>query len=104
MFSACRRMDNIFGATGLLATHIGGYEFRPGQLTMAAAVADLLATAEGDEVGSCASLVIEAETGLGKTLAYLVPAVLSGAKVVVSTNTRNLQDQILQREIPLIRQ
>jgi ATP-dependent DNA helicase DinG len=46
--------------------------------------------------------VVEAETGLGKTLAYLVPAVLSGHRVVVSTNTRTLQDQLLQREIPLL--
>ena len=98
-------MDNIFGVTGLLATQISGYEARPGQLTMATAVADLLTPANGDDDGSsCASLVVEAETGLGKTLAYLIPAVLSGGRVVVSTNTRNLQDQILQREIPLLQQ
>ena len=97
-------MDKIFGTTGLLATHIGGYESRPGQLAMARAVADLLAPTDNDDSGSCASLVVEAETGLGKTLAYLIPAVLSGGRVVVSTNTRNLQDQILQREIPLIQQ
>lgn len=102
--SACPCMDKIFGATGLLATHIGGYESRPGQLAMARAVADLLRPADNDDPGSCASLVVEAETGLGKTLAYLIPAVLSGGRVVVSTNTRNLQDQILQREIPLIQQ
>jgi len=48
-------------------------------------------------------LAVEAETGIGKTLAYLVPAVLSGQKVVVSTGTLNLQEQILNKEIPLIR-
>ena len=57
-------MDKIFGTTGLLATHIGGYESRPGQLAMARAVADLLAPTDNDDSGSCASLVVEAETGL----------------------------------------
>jgi ATP-dependent DNA helicase DinG len=92
-------MDDIFGARGVLARHLAGYEPRPGQQEMAEAVAAVLADPER---ASC--LVVEAETGLGKTLAYLVPAVLSGWRVVVSTNTRNLQDQILQREIPFIRQ
>ncbi len=96
-------MDNIFGPDGILARHLEGYESRPGQSAMAKAVADLLSEGDGEDHPDQAScLVIEAETGLGKTLAYLIPAVLSGKKVVVSTNTRNLQDQILQREIPLI--
>jgi ATP-dependent DNA helicase DinG len=97
-------MDKFFGPDGLLAGGLAPYQFRPGQLEMARAVAQLLA--EGGEVvpDQAACLVIEAETGLGKTLAYLIPAVLSGNRVVVSTNTRNLQDQILQREIPLIQQ
>ena len=90
-------LDRIFGAGGILARHLAGYEPRPGQREMAEAVAAALADPEQD---SC--LVVEAETGLGKTLAYLVPAVLSGRRVVVSTNTRNLQDQILQREIPFL--
>jgi ATP-dependent DNA helicase DinG len=96
------RIEALFGPDGLLATHLGGYESRPGQLAMAKAVADLLDGwgAEPSERAAC--LVVEAETGLGKTLAYLIPAVLSGRRVVVSTHTRNLQDQILQREIPLI--
>ena len=97
-------MDRFFGPDGLLAGRLAPYQFRPGQLEMARAVDQLLAEAEemASEQASC--LVIEAETGLGKTLAYLIPAVLSGRRVVVSTNTRNLQDQILQREIPLIRE
>lgn len=94
-------MDNIFGPAGILASHLKGYESRPDQLAMAEAVAQLLAQQHEDGDG-CASLVIEAATGLGKTLAYLIPAVLSGNRVVVSTNTRNLQDQILEHEIPLI--
>lgn len=97
-------MKNIFGPTGLLATRISGYEFRPGQLAMAEAIADVLTHGDEDDVSTCSSLVVEAETGLGKTLAYLIPAALNKGRVVVSTNTRNLQDQILQREIPLIQQ
>ena len=98
-------MDSLFGPDGVLARRIDGYEFRPGQLEMARAVEQLFAREPGDEAEpGCAALVVEAETGLGKTLAYLIPAVLSGARVVVSTKTRNLQDQILEKEIPLIRQ
>ena len=92
-------MENIFGKNGVLAHNLVGYEPRPEQQKMAEAVS---ATLEDPEQASC--LVVEAETGLGKTLAYLVPAVLSGRKVVVSTNTRNLQDQILQGEVPFIQQ
>ena len=101
-------MNNFFGAGSTLADHLSDYEPRPGQQEMAEAVADLLAAHEGvsfaeQEQPRADCLLIEAETGLGKTLAYLVPAVRSGRKVVVSTNTRNLQDQILKREIPFIR-
>jgi len=99
-------MNTIFGPEGVLAHHLNGYEPRPGQKEMAAAVSELLAGIDPDKDGDgqAGSLVVEAETGLGKTLAYLVPAVLSGRRVVVSTNTRNLQDQILEREIPFIRE
>ncbi len=98
-------MEKIFGLAGLLARHLPGYEPRPGQQEMAMAIGELLSgSVSSEESGEpAASLAIEAETGLGKTLAYLIPAVLSGKKVVVSTNTRNLQDQILEREIPFIR-
>ena len=71
-----------------------GYEARPGQLAMAAAVADALAQ---DRV-----LLAEAGTGTGKTLAYLVPAILSGKKVIVSTATRALEEQIFFKDLPLI--
>lgn len=94
-------MDNLFGPTGILAGQLQRYEIRPDQLVMAKAVAQLLAQDKEEGCG-CTTLVIEAATGLGKTLAYLIPAVLSGNRVVVSTNTRNLQDQILEHEIPLI--
>ncbi len=100
-------MKEFFGADGTLADHLSNYEPRPGQQDMAEAVAELLTAREGapfaeQEQAQAECLLVEAETGLGKTLAYLVPAVRSGRKVVVSTNTRNLQDQILKREIPFI--
>ncbi|WP_417909313.1 ATP-dependent DNA helicase [Candidatus Electronema sp. PJ] len=94
-------MEHIFGPVGILAQHLKEYEARPGQQQMAKAAASLLAQQEGPPA---ACLIVEAETGLGKTLAYLVPTILSGRKAVVSTNTRNLQDQILSSEIPFIRQ
>ncbi len=99
-------MEKIFGPEGILARHLENYEVRPGQLQMARAVDELLADDDGDfsrdDNRMARSLLVEAGTGLGKTLAYLIPAVLSGCKVVVSTATRNLQDQILEREIPFI--
>ena len=110
--TAMADLVEIFGEEGLFARQIPGFTHRPGQLQMALAVERLLADEEAEqdmEFGSdaiplaCSSLAVEAETGLGKTLAYLVPAVCSGRKVVISTNTRNLQDQILHREIPLIK-
>ena len=94
-----KNIADVFGNDSILARHLKDYEPRPGQQQMAEAVAGILAKPDQH---SC--LVVEAETGLGKTLAYLVPAVLSGRRIVVSTNTRNLQDQILQREIPFIKQ
>jgi len=102
-------LDEIFGPAGILARRLAGYDFRAGQLAMAEAVARTLslggdpALNPGDR-GSAAMLAVEAGTGIGKTLAYLVPAVLSGQKVVVSTGTLNLQEQVLNKEIPFIRE
>lgn len=75
------------------------YEYRPGQLKMAEAVARVVSV----ESGMGGKLAVEAGTGIGKTLAYLVPAVLSRRKIIVSTGTLNLQDQILNKEIPFIK-
>uniref|UniRef100_UPI004056679C ATP-dependent DNA helicase n=1 Tax=Candidatus Electronema sp. TaxID=2698783 RepID=UPI004056679C len=94
-------MEHIFGPAGILVRHLPEHEARPGQRRMAEAVAELLAKPDGPPA---ACLLVEAETGLGKTLAYLIPAVLSGRKTLISTNTRNLQDQILSREIPFVRE
>ncbi|MET0391477.1 MAG: ATP-dependent DNA helicase [Polyangiales bacterium] len=82
------------GAGGHLAQAVPGYEPREAQLAMARAVAKALRT-DG-------TLLVEAGTGTGKTLAYLLPALLSGKKVVISTGTKTLQDQIVQRDLPLL--
>ncbi|HVZ71565.1 MAG TPA: ATP-dependent DNA helicase [Polyangia bacterium] len=89
MTSALR---HVLGPGGLCAAAFPGYESRPGQLAMAERIA---AAIDGDE-----RLLVEAGTGTGKTLAYLIPALLSGRKVVVSTGTKTLQDQIATVDIP----
>jgi ATP-dependent DNA helicase DinG len=87
-------IDAVLGPDGILAACVPHYEDRPAQRHMAEAVA----TALDDE----RVLLVEAGTGTGKTLAYLVPALLSGKRVVVSTGTRALQDQITRHDIPLL--
>ena len=85
-------LSDIFAADGPLSNAIDGYTPRPAQQEMAIAVSDALA--------SCGRLLVEAGTGTGKTFAYLVPALLSGIRVVISTGTRNLQDQLFQKDMP----
>lgn len=89
-------MKEIFGPGGLLSRSHPQYEFRPGQLEMAEAVAR--AIQEGHH------LLVEAGTGTGKTLAYLIPAILSGKKVLISTGTKNLQEQLFFKDIPFLQQ
>lgn len=89
------KIRDIFGAKGVLATKISGFSYREVQLQMAQAVAAAL---EQQQV-----LLAEAGTGTGKTYAYLVPSILSGKKVTIATGTKNLQDQLFHRDIPLIR-
>jgi ATP-dependent DNA helicase DinG len=78
-----------------MARGVSGYEHRPGQIRMARAVQDVL---EHD-----GTLLIEAGTGTGKTWAYLIPAALSGRRVLVSTGTRALQDQIMEKDLPALK-
>ncbi|MBT8040099.1 MAG: ATP-dependent DNA helicase [Xanthomonadales bacterium] len=85
----------LLGADGPFAEALDGFAPRDEQLRMAEAVEDAIAGG--------ASLVVEAGTGIGKTLAYLVPALLSGEKVIVSTGTKTLQDQLYFRDLPLVR-
>ena len=97
-------LDDIFKAGGALSRNLPGFEPRPGQHAMALAVADVLAPQVVDDSPDTLArmVVIEAETGIGKTLAYLIPAILSGKRVVVSTATLNLQDQIVDKDLPLV--
>src|SRR5262245_12319286 len=86
------RMQTFFGSDGPLARTLAGFEPRHEQTTLAAAVADALA--------DCEHLLAEAGTGVGKSLAYLVPALLSGKRVVVATATKALQEQLLTKDVP----
>ena len=89
-------LANIFSPDGPLARAIKEFRTRPFQIEMAEAVSRTIA-----ENGV---LVAEAGTGTGKTFAYLVPGLLSGGKVIVSTGTKTLQDQLFGRDIPLVRE
>lgn len=84
--------EQILGPEGPLARHIPGFGVRDQQRKMAAAVSAAIADA--------GTLMVEAGTGTGKTFAYLVPALLSGRRVIVSTGTRTLQDQLYHRDLP----
>jgi ATP-dependent DNA helicase DinG len=87
-------LDRFWSPDGPLARVLHGFEQRPQQVVMARAVAGAL------EDGR--TLLVEAGTGTGKTLAYLVPAVFSGKKVVVSTGTKALQDQLATNDLPIV--
>jgi ATP-dependent DNA helicase DinG len=87
-------IEEIFGAGGLLEKRHPGYEFRGSQLEMAQ-IAD-------DAFRKHQHVVIEAGTGTGKTLAYLIPAIRSGRRVVISTATKSLQEQLFQKDVPFL--
>jgi ATP-dependent DNA helicase DinG len=89
-------MKEILGAQGILAKRLDAYEYRPQQVEMAEAIWRSLHDG-GD-------LIVEAGPGTGKTFAYLIPALYSGHKVVVSTGTKNLQEQLFFKDIPLLRE
>ena len=88
-------VDAVFAPGGPLSVALEGFEARAGQLEMAAAVADVFADG--------GILLAEAGTGTGKTLAYLVPAILSRQRVLVSTGTKNLQEQIYFKDLPVLK-
>lgn len=85
----------LFAADGPLSQHINHYAPRDNQIAMAQAVEQA--------IDRHSAVLIEAGTGIGKTFAYLVPAILSGKRVIVSTGTKNLQDQLYQKDIPLLK-
>lgn len=88
-------LEKIFGPDGLLAEHLLGFRHRPAQLDMALAVQRT--------IKNQSSLIAEAGTGTGKTFAYLIPAIVSGKRVIVSTGTKNLQDQLFDKDLKLVR-
>jgi ATP-dependent DNA helicase DinG len=88
-------MAEVFGPGGLLERAHPTYEFRRGQLEMAQAVEAAFREKR--------HLVVEAGTGTGKTLAYLIPAIRSGQRVVISTATKSLQEQLFEKDIPFLR-
>ncbi len=91
-------MEEIFGKGGLIAKYHKDYEYRHGQIKMAEAV--LKAFEEKKH------LIVEAGTGTGKTLAYLVPAIAAALgqkkRIIVSTGTKNLQEQLMEKDIPFL--
>ncbi|MEO8991979.1 MAG: ATP-dependent DNA helicase, partial [Nitrosospira sp.] len=88
-------LETFFSTAGPLAHTVPGYSVRTQQLEMAQAIAETIA--------ANSLLVAEAGTGTGKTFAYLVPALLAGGKVIISTGTKTLQDQLFNRDIPTVR-
>ncbi|HXA51157.1 MAG TPA: helicase C-terminal domain-containing protein, partial [Candidatus Acidoferrum sp.] len=86
----------FFGQGGTLSHWHPTYEFRPGQVEMAEGVESAIADRR--------HLIVEAGTGTGKTLAYLVPALMSGKRIIVSTGTKTLQEQLFFKDIPFLQQ
>jgi len=91
-----QRVRAVFSPGGSLSAALRGFEPRPGQLRLASEWADALSRGE--------ILVAEAATGIGKTLAYLIPVVLSGRRAILSTGTRTLQQQLVENDVPIVRQ
>src|SRR5450631_1015720 len=87
-------IDETFAAAGPIAHALGGFEGRPGQVQMAMLI----------ERGFLENVhtIVEAGTGVGKSLAYLVPALRSGKRLVISTGTIALQEQLVRKDIPLV--
>src|SRR5687768_10577212 len=91
-------IDKVFGANGLISKFHENYEHRPGQIRMAEAITDAFDNKR--------HLIVEAGTGTGKTLAYLIPAIATALatkkRVVISTGTKNLQEQLMEKDIPFL--
>ena len=89
------KVERFFSEQSPLAAEVASFRPRAQQREMALAVAEA--------IRDNAILVVEAGTGTGKTFAYLVPALLNGGKVIISTGTKNLQDQLFQKDLPMVR-
>ncbi len=90
-----QELESLFASDGPLAKIIPGYLPRAAQVEMALHIAKTITKKQ--------NLIAEAGTGTGKTIAYLLPAILSGKKVIISTGTKNLQDQLFNKDLPVIR-
>lgn len=91
-----QEVQRIFANDGVIARLVSGYSCRPQQQQMASAVSEAIWDGQ--------NLVVEAGTGVGKTYAYLVPALLSGKQVIVSTGSKNLQEQLFFKDLPALQQ
>ncbi|MFW2330682.1 MAG: ATP-dependent DNA helicase [Nitrospinota bacterium] len=89
-------LADFFAKGGLIDKHLKKYELRAGQANMSAAILDAILNND--------QLIVEAQTGIGKSFAYLIPAILSGKRVAISTCTKNLQEQLVERDIPFVEQ
>lgn len=89
------QLTALFAPDGALSAYIENFRARPQQVELAQAIAEA--------INNNGQLIAEAGTGTGKTFAYLVPSLLAGGKVVISTGTKNLQDQLFQRDLPTVR-
>jgi ATP-dependent DNA helicase DinG len=92
--TAAGTLYQFFAPSGLLSKTHPAYEFRRGQLQMAQSVEEAIAEKR--------HLIVEAGTGTGKTLAYLLPVIRSGKRVIISTGTKNLQEQLFQKDVPFL--
>ena len=88
-------VEQAFSSTGILAKQIKGFSPRQAQLDMALAIEKAIERKT--------TLIAEAGTGTGKTFAYLLPALISGKKVIVSTGTKNLQEQLFHKDLPIVK-
>jgi len=91
-----KSLYQFFSPGGVLSKTHPAYEFRGGQLQMAQAVEQALEQKR--------HLIVEAGTGTGKTLAYLLPVIRSGKRVIISTGTKNLQEQLFYKDVPFLEQ
>jgi ATP-dependent DNA helicase DinG len=93
-FDSALALKDLLGSDGLLASQLHGFAARPAQLEMATSVLHAMETGE--------HLAIEAGAGTGKTISYLIPALIAGRRIIIATATRTLQDQLYHRDLPVV--